>query len=468
MRKYINYLVVISLISFCASNNEPEVKDTTVLESSSPSTSSTQTTSSTSSTTTLQTVFATDEFGIEMLEPTEEMKKQLDDLITFIEKRTGLKFTQYPKFQLYTLEGYRDYSEASYLDDFEKDYEEGEWERAVLSENMWGLTTSSPDQMKKLIVTFQRCASAGSYNLLDETLRVPIKRNQKKFNFWEQSVIVHELVHSLQGQVVNLSNWYQDMKDSDDFMDYPGRRSIMEGQADLVQAYWESTLDSYDRQQMNSERPNFNCSVSLPSYFYIPFELYYGYGGSLIKQVHTAGKMEAINESLFQLPTAEQIYSPDKYFSEEPYINVEIETLELEDYSFIDKGQIDSLDIVYLLQSKIGQVDAVNAAIGLGGGSWVDYINNENDLFMTVKIQGDNDEELNEIAEAFMNWANFQSRFTKITTDGNNWNGNLYEGETNLWINNDGSYLRLALSNNLEFLINFLSKCTSDQCNTSF
>ena len=134
MRKYINYLVVISLISFCASNNEPEVKETTVLESSSPSTSSTQTTSSTSSTTTLQTVFATDEFGIEMLEPTEEMKKQLDDLITFIEKRTGLKFTQYPKFQLYTLEGYRDYSEASYLDDFEKDYEEGEWERAVLSE----------------------------------------------------------------------------------------------------------------------------------------------------------------------------------------------------------------------------------------------------------------------------------------------------------------------------------------------
>ena len=322
--------------------------------------------------------------------------------------------------------------------------------------------------MKKLIVEFQRCASAGSYNLLDETLRVPIKRNQKKFNFWEQSVIVHELVHSLQGQVVNLSNWYQVMKDSDDFMNYPGRRSIMEGQADLVQAYWESTLDSYDRQQMHSERPSFSCSVSLPSYFYIPFDLYYGYGGSLIKQVHRAGKMEAINEALFQLPTAEQIYSPDKYFSKEPYVNVEIETLELEEYSFIDKGQLDSLDIVYLLQSKIGQVDAVNAAIGLGGGSWVDYINDKNDLFMTVKIQGDNEQELNEIGEAFMNWANFQSRFTKITTDGNSWNGNLYEGDTNLWIYNDGKHLRLALSNNLEFLIDFLRLCTSDQCNTKF
>ena len=258
------------------------------------------------------------------------------------------------------------------------------------------------------------------------------------------------------------------MKDSYDFMNYPGRRSIMEGQADLVQAYWESTLDSYDRQQMNSERPSFSCSVSLPSYFYIPFDLYYGYGGSLIKQVHRAGKMEAINEALFQLPTAEQIYSPDKYFSKEPYVDVEIETLDLEEYSFIDKGQLDSLDIVYLLQSKIGQVDAVNAAIGLGGGSWVDYVNDKNDLFMTVKIQGDNEQELNEISEAFMNWANFQSRFTKISTDSDSWSGNLYEGDTNLWINNDGKYLRLALSNNLEFLIDFLSQCTSDQCNTSF
>ncbi len=465
MRKYINYFIITCLISSCVIDTSSE-EELNISESITSSTSSTQTSSTT--TTTLKTVFAIDEYGIEMLEPTEEMKKQLDDLVNFIEKRTGLEFNEDPKFQLYTLEGYRDYSEASYLDDFEKDYEEGEWERAVLSENMWGLTESSPDQMKKLLVEFQRCASAGSYNLLDETLRVPIKRNQKKFNFWEQSVIVHELVHSLQGQIVNLSNWYQVMKDSDDFMNYPGRRSIMEGQADLVQAYWESTLDSYDRQQMNSERPNFNCSVSLPSYFYIPFELYYGYGGSLIKQVHRAGKMEAINEALFLMPTAEQIYSPDKYFSEEPYVDVEIETLELENYSFIDQGQLDSLDIVYLLQSKIGQVDAVNAAIGLGGGSWVDYISNQNDLFMTVKIEGDNEEELNEIAEAFMNWANFQSRFTKTSTNDISLSGNLYQGETNLWIYNDGKYLRLALSNNFEFLINFLSYCTSDQCNKSF
>ena len=36
-----------------------------------------------------------------MIEPTEEMKNQLDDMISYIETRTGLKYAQYPKFQLY-------------------------------------------------------------------------------------------------------------------------------------------------------------------------------------------------------------------------------------------------------------------------------------------------------------------------------------------------------------------------------
>ena len=242
----------------------------------------------------------------------------------------------------------------------------------------------------------------------------------------------------------------------------------MEAQADLVQAYWVSNLDPYDRDRMASERPNFRCSVSLPEYFYIPFDLYYDFGGRLGKEIHSNGKMEALNDALYKLPTAEQIYSPEKYFSEEPYIDVDIEKLELAEYTFLEEGQLDSLDIVYLLQTKIGQVDAVNAAIGLGGGSWVDYVNEENDLFMTVKIQGDNQEELNEITEAFMNWANFQTRFKKSSISEKNWNGILYEGDTNFWIYNDGTYLRLALSNQLTFMLSFLSNCSADQCNTSF
>ena len=145
MRKYINYLLVLFLVSSCTSDTEAEPQ---ALETS--TTTSSTTTSST--TTTVQKIdedIVVDEFGIELLEVSPEMKQQFDELIAFVEKRTGLTYSEYPKFNLYTLEGYRDYSAASYLDDFEKDYEEGEWERAVLSENMWGLTNASPEKMKE-------------------------------------------------------------------------------------------------------------------------------------------------------------------------------------------------------------------------------------------------------------------------------------------------------------------------------
>ena len=107
--------------------------------------------------------------------------------------------------------------------------------------------------MKQLYVDFVRCASAGSYNLDDKILRVPIKKNQKKFNLFEQSVLVHELTHSLQGQIIDLSAWYEEMKETDDFSDYYGRRSIMEGQADLVQATLGIFLDLMIVQTMQSQ-----------------------------------------------------------------------------------------------------------------------------------------------------------------------------------------------------------------------
>ena len=141
MRKYLNYLVVIFLISSCASESETQ---TQIIET----TSTTASTTSSSTSTTIQNVkedILYDEFGIELLDVTPEMKEQFDELIEFVEKKTGLSFVEYPKFNLYTLDGYRDYNAASYLDDFDKDYEEGEWERAVLSENMWGLNNSSPE-----------------------------------------------------------------------------------------------------------------------------------------------------------------------------------------------------------------------------------------------------------------------------------------------------------------------------------
>jgi len=445
MRKILTTFLSLVLISCSTADTE----EATVAEDTTTSTTTTSTTTSTTTTVPIDEPWAVDEYGIELIEMGPEMKAQFDELISFVEKRVGFEFTEYPKYQLYTVNGYQEYNAVSYLDDFDEDYEEGEWERAVLSENMWGLTTATPEQMKNLLTEFQRCASSGSYNLLDKILRIPVKANQKKFNLWEQSVIVHELVHSLQGQVVDLSGWYLTMKEADDFSDYPGRRAIMEAQADLIQARWEGGLDNYDRTAMNSQQPNISCAVSLPSYFYIPFDLYYSFGPQVVKEINSNGGMDAINAALFELPTDEQIYSSEKYFSGEVYDEVSLNEISINNFSLIDEGDIGSLDIVYILQDFIGRVESVKAAIGIGGGAWKDYVDDDGNLVMTLKVSGDTAQDLSEIYDAYLLWTKNQGRFADAESFAN---GQLFAGDTNFWMYNDGTFIRMVLTQDRSIL----------------
>ena len=268
MRKYL--LTLLALILISCSSAEP-IADEVSVESSEPVTEESSTTStSTTTTIAVEEPFALDEFGLELVEPPIEMQDQIKELMKFVEKWVGLEFTSDPEYHFYSLSDYQEYNALSYLDDFEEDYEEGEWERAVLSQNMWGLNNLSPDELLNLQVEFQRCFSAGSYNLLDKILRVPIKKNQKKLNLYEQSVVVHELVHSLQGQHFATDKWYEEMDELDDFTYYPGVVALMEAQADYVEGKWTGAFDEYDRQTFNSQIPNITCRVSLAIIFLYP------------------------------------------------------------------------------------------------------------------------------------------------------------------------------------------------------
>ena len=459
MRKYL--LTLLALILISCSSAEPITEEVSVESSESVTEESTTTSTSTTTTIAIEEPFALDEFGLELVEPPLEMQDQIKELMKFVERWVGLEFTSDPEYHFYSLKDYQEYNALSFLDNFEEDYEEGEWERAVLSENMWGLNSSSPDELLNLQVEFQRCFSAGSYNLLDKILRVPIKKNQKKLNLYEQSVVVHELVHSLQGQHFATDKWYEEMDELDDFTYYPGVVSLMEAQADYVEGKWTNSFDEYDRQTFNSQIPNITCRVSLPSYFYIPAELYYNFGPILANQIIKNGKMEALNTALYRyindglntLPTSEQIYEPDKFFNDERYEEVIIGSMEIEGYTLIDEGSIGSLDLVYLMQDKIGQKNAINAAVGIGGGAWKDYVDSSGNLLMTLKITGDDKSELKEINDAFLLWAGSQSRFTSSESFAG---GTLYLGKTNFWIFEDTSSIRLVLSQDLE-LLNLIS-----------
>jgi hypothetical protein len=455
MRKYLLTLLSLILVS-CSSaeplSNDVSVETTEVVIEEAPTTST-----STTTTVPVEEPYALDQFGLELVEPPTEIEEQINELMTLVEKWVGLEYLEIPKYHFYTLSNYQEYNALDYLDNFEEDYEEGEWERAVLSQNMWGLNDLSPEELLDLQVEFQRCFSAGSYNLLDKILRVPIKKNQKKLNLYEQSVVIHELVHSLQGQHFATDEWYEEMDNLDDFTYYYGFVALMEAQADYVEGKYLLGFDTYDRQDYISQIPNIQCRVSLPSYFYIPAELYYEFGPILADQIIKNGKMEALNSALFgyinnglnTLPTSEQIYDPARFFIDERYEELTSKTIELDNYILIDEGSFGALDLVYLMQDKIGQTNAINAAVGIGGGNWKDYEDSSGNLLMTLKLTGDNKDELQEIYEAFILWGNAQSRFSSSESY---LNGSLFKGSTNFWIYNDQSFIRIVLSQDLDLL----------------
>ena len=463
MRKYL--LTLLSLILVSCSSAEPVPNDVSVETTEVVIEEASTTSTSTTTTVPVEEPYALDQFGLELVEPPTEIEEQINELMTLVEKWVGLEYLEIPKYHFYTLSNYQEYNALYYLDNFEEDYEEGEWERAVLSQNMWGLNDLSPEELLDLQVEFQRCFSAGSYNLLDKILRVPIKKNQKKLNLYEQSVVVHELVHSLQGQHFATDEWYEEMDNLDDFTYYYGFVALMEAQADYVEGKYLLGFDTYDRQDYISQIPNIQCRVSLPSYFYIPAELYYEFGPILADQIIKNGKMEALNSALFgyinnglnTLPTSEQIYDPARFFIDERYEELTSKTIELDNYILIDEGSFGALDLVYLMQDKIGQTNAINAAVGIGGGNWKDYEDSSGNLLMTLKLTGDNKDELQEIYEAFILWGNAQSRFSSSESY---LNGSLFKGSTNFWIYNDQSFIRIVLSQDLDLL-----NSISDQLN---
>ena len=88
---------------------------------------------------------------------------------------------------------------------------------------------------------------------------------------------------------------------------------------------------------------------------------------------------------------------------------------------------------------------AVAAGIGIGGGTWIDYIDQNDNLLMTVKISGDNYEDLFEIFEAFANAIFLQDRFTEAEEKYSGFFG-ITQNNTEAWIGVDGEFVRIVIS----------------------
>ena len=128
---------------------------------------------------------------------------------------------------------------------------------------------------------------------------------------------------------------------------------------------------------------------------------------------------------------------------------VSLNEISINNFSLIDEGDIGSLDMVYILQDFIGRVESVKAAIGIGGGAWKDYVDDDGNLVMTLKVSGDTAQDLSEIYDAYLLWTKNQGRFADAESFAN---GQLFAGDTNFWMYNDGTFIRMVLTQDRSIL----------------
>ena len=59
-----------------------------------------------------------------------------------------------------------------------------------------------------------------------------------------------------------------------------------------------------------------------------------------------------VDNGLNTLPTSEQIYAPDKFFTDERYEELVIDSIAVDGFTLIDEGSVGALDLVYLMQDS--------------------------------------------------------------------------------------------------------------------
>ena len=97
-KQLVSILLVFFMVS-CSSIQEEsvDVAVEAVVEEALPTDSTTSTSTTTSTTTTTPEVNV-DEYGVEILDISDEMKQQLSDLAAFVANKVGISYIEEPKF----------------------------------------------------------------------------------------------------------------------------------------------------------------------------------------------------------------------------------------------------------------------------------------------------------------------------------------------------------------------------------
>ena len=322
-------------------------------------------------------------------------------IVKFDEQHRGLKFKHPVEVDFLSPDEYaaRARSSASQLSDDDKKKlasEEGEL-RAM------GLTTGNVD----LFAALNDLADAGTAAFYDpDTKKVSVRGTDMTVEL--QVTLAHELTHALQDQHFDISsareNSFKTSGESDAF------RTLVEGDAERIEHEYVASLSADQQSQYfdsnsasveQSQQQLSNVPVALQAFMAAP----YIFGPPFTEILQTDGGQHEVDAAFAQPPVDdEQTMDPRQFVHDRGPLDVAKPPLPQGVSAESDSGDLGETTWYLMLAERIPPVQALHAADGWGGDSYVAY-DQSGRTCMRMAWRGDSSVDQDEMHTALDAWA---------------------------------------------------------------
>jgi hypothetical protein len=222
-----------------------------------------------------------------------------------------------------------------------------------------------------------------------------------------RSTLVHELTHALQDQHFQLAERFEDY--ADDAARESAFRALVEGDARRIETAWREGLEKSERravtQALKRQSDRFEVdSAKVPAVLSTMLGAPYAFGEAMLQVAEQRGGDRAIND-LFLTPPSTEEHTMDPWtLVVEHQGRYEVPAPALADgEEAFDDGPFGSIGWLVMLSERLPAVQALTAADGWGGDSYVAY---ERDGVTCVRIRyaADSGKDLVEMRSALDAW----------------------------------------------------------------
>jgi hypothetical protein len=325
---------------------------------------------------------------------------RVEPLAAFVEAQLGLQFDHPVYVDLLTTKQFRERSQPSDIDRNGRD-------RSTLDRTVPLLRALSvvPPDLDLYNATDQLRGSSvlGTYSVVDERIHI----RGEDFTPAVRFILVHELVHALRDQVVDLEARFADL--GRDPARQSAFRALLEGDADRVQSAWRDSLDDEGLRELDDELarlepPDSAGSAQVPdivkSFAAAPTLL----GKTLITVVLGQGRRGALDDLFLTPPTTEeQLLDPWALVHDhQGYLSTDLPVPPRGDEP-ADHGTFGAVSWLLVLAERLSPSQALRAAEGWGGDAYVAF-DHDGDECLRIRYAADSKPDRLEMRAALSKW----------------------------------------------------------------